>query len=339
MSLVCLEDFMELFNVNREMCDKLPTKKKQILKLFSQHRDLIEIFFFIKCNKCQKTLKIESTSSEQVKCCNQILKKTETNFFVYLPLKKQLSQSIERNWSYIKEFETSSNNTGSYSDAHDGEILKNVLKQYENEDLNILSLCMNVDGANRFKSSKFSLWPIQFTQNFLPPQIRFQTQNIIVAGLFYTDSAEKLKFRDYLLPLVYELNQLKKNNITLNIEGEDYKFKPVITHCCVDLPAKSKIQETKQFGGYDACTYCEIPGELVVIKNINGDNCKGKKKQNKTEKKPKKFVRYVEGENEHPLRDETKTLEKMLIASSFSKKDDVDGIKGKTTYWFTLLSF
>lgn len=115
-----------------------------------------------------------------------------------------------------------------------------------------------------------------------------------------------------------------------NIENQDYMFKPVITHCCVDLPAKSKIQETKQFGGYDACTYCEIPGELVVIKSSKSADKKGKKKQDKIEKKPSEFVRYVEGDNEHPLRDETETLKKMLIASSFSKKDDVDGIKGKT---------
>lgn len=326
LSLVCLEDFMELFNVNREMCDKLPTKKKQIMKLFSEHRDLIDIIFFMKCNKCQKTIRIKSDNDEPAKCCDTILKKCETNFFIYLPIEKQLLQSIRNNWLYIKDFDTNSDKTNSYSDVHDGEILKSILNQYKNDDLNILSLCLNVDGANKFKSNKFSLWPIQFTQNFLPPRIRFQKENIIVAGLYYTDSDEKLNFRDYMLPLVHELNELKDNHITMNIEDQQYSFKPVITHCCVDLPAKSKLQETKQFGGYDACTYCEIPGELIVIKNSNS-----KKKQNNVEKKPREFVRYVEGKDDHPLRDETETLKKMLLASSSSKKDDLDGIKGKQT--------
>lgn len=147
----------------------------------------------------------------------------------------------------------------------------------------------------------------------------------------YTNSDEQLNFRDYLLPLVYELNQLKENNITMDIESQEYKFKPVITHCSVDLPAKSKIQETKQFGGYDACTYCEIPGELVKItKNSNGGKSrKGKKKQSKIQEESSECVRYVEGNDEYPLRDETKTLENMILASSSSKKEAVDGIKGK----------
>lgn len=85
---------MKLLNVNREMCDKLPERKLQILDLFGKNRDLIEYFFFIKCKKCQKTVKCKSGKSEQVMCCDNVLKKIETNFFVYLPIKKQLSNSI-----------------------------------------------------------------------------------------------------------------------------------------------------------------------------------------------------------------------------------------------------
>lgn len=295
--------------------------------MFAEYRDLIEIYYFVKCNKCLKTVKIKSDTSEKMKCCDTILKKCETNFFVYLPIQKQLSQSIENNWSYIKDFDTSSKE-GIYSDAHDGKILKNILKHYENEDLNILSLCLNVDGANKYKSNKFSLWPIQFTQNFLPPQIRFQTHNIIVASLFYTESEKNLNFRDYLLPLICELNYLKENNIAKTIEGQDYTFKPIVTDLCVDLPAKAKIQETKQFGGYQACTYCEIPGEKILIQKSIDD--KSKKKGKKQQKEPVEQVRYVEGSEEYPLRDETETLKKMLLASS--TRTDVDGVKGKSDF-------
>ncbi|KAG4071204.1 hypothetical protein HA402_001194 [Bradysia odoriphaga] len=220
-------------------------------------------------------------------------------------MQEQLSRSIKNNWSYIEEFDTSSNEDGSYSDVHDGEILKNILKQYENQELNILSLCLN------------------FIQNFLPPRIRFQSHNIIVTGLLYTESEANLNFRDYLLPLVYEFSGMKENNLCVNINGQDYVFKAIISHCCVDLPAKSKIQETKQFGGYDACTYCEIPGEKVKIGRSNdGDK---RKKGSRIQKKPVECVRYVEGDFEHPLRDEVETLKRMLIASG--ENDAVNGIK------------
>lgn len=306
------------------MCDKLPTKKFQILKLFSKHRDLIEVFYFVKCDKCLKTVKIKSDSTKQETCCDKILVKTETNFFVYLPIQKQLSQTIDNNWSYIKTFDTHSA-TDTYSDAHDGEILKNILKYYQDEDINILSLCLNVDGAKKFKSNNCSLWPIQFTLNFLPPQIRFQTQNIILGSLFYTDTDTKLDFRDYMLPLICELNELRKNSFTKTIDNDDFTFKPIITHLCVDLPAKCKILQTKQFGGYDACSYCDISGKLVQVHKV--DDEKRKKKRNQNQKEFTQQVRYVEANGDYQLRDETETLKKMLAASSSSS--DIDGIKGK----------
>lgn len=339
-SLVCLEDLMKLMNLNRESCDKFPIHKKQIMNLFREGRDMIEIIFFIKCKKCRGIVKINSENVEKVKCCDQILKKTETNFFVYMPLRKQITQSIQNNWSYIQKFDTTNENSDSYSDAHDGEILKDILKQYEDDDVNILSLCLNADGANQFNSNSLSVWPIQFTQNYLPPEIRFLTDNIIVSGLMYTE--DKFDFREYLLPLIKELIEMKENNIELDIEGQEYVFKPIITHCVVDLPAKSKVQETIQYGGYKACTYCEIPGELVLL-NDSDEEDKGQKENSNNQKKNKKGqqkkrkkkqnvkkvqqVRYVEGSHSYPLRNEKDTLKNMLLA--FSCSDVVDGMKGK----------
>lgn len=175
-----------------------------------------------------------------------------------IPIEKQIVQSIETNWTEISKFDTSDDkNSKSYSGAHDGEILRSILNQYKDSDINILSLCLNVDGANKFISNSLSVWPIQLKQNYLPPHIRFLPQNIILNGLYFYKSSDEsdLNFHEYMLPLITEVRRLKNGPISMNIEDEDYKFKPVITHCSVDLPAKSKIQETKQYRGFDACTY------------------------------------------------------------------------------------
>lgn len=344
MSLVGMEDVMDLYNEDREDCVKLPTKKKAILKLFRENRDLIRIFYMVECSKCKKMTKIDSESTEKVECCKIILKKTETNFVVYMPIEDQITRSVKNNWKYIKEFESSSSNADSYSDARDGEVLKNILKEYKDSDVNILSLCLNIDGANRYKSNTVSLWPIQLSQNFLPPEIRFQTDNIIVAGLYYGKG--KLNCRDYLLPLVEELHHLKKNEIQLNIEDDNYTFKPVITSCAVDLPAKSMLNEIKQYGGYYSCPYCKIPGELVPIqapkKKKEGKKNQAKKKCNKNQAKKKcsknqakkkdeidsnNMVRYVEGGEWEP-RDQVEILKQMLVASKTKLIDELDGVKG-----------
>lgn len=319
---------MGLLNLQRELCDQLPTHKKQILKLFRENKDIIEVIYFIRCGKCNKIVEKNSENVEKVMCCDTVLKKTETNFYVYMPLGKQIIQSINHNWDYIKNFDTAAKDTDDISDAHDGEILKKVLRKYENDDVNILSLCVNTDGANKYKSNLVSLWPIQFTQNYLPPKIRFLPDNVLVAGLLYTE--DEFDFREYFLPIVNELHHLKQHKIVMEIKNETYTFQPVVTHCSVDLPAKGKFQETKQFGGYDACSYCEIPGTKVLV------NCKRKVKKNQInttaegQVKRVEQVRYPEPEGNHsyPLRDEKGTLQKMLAASS-SKNKDIDGIKGK----------
>lgn len=325
---------MKIINEKEDNYPELPTGKKQILELFRENRDVFKIFYFLKCAKCKKSTKIDSDCKEKAKCiyCDNILKKTETNFFVIIPIEQQIRQSLKDNWSYINQFDTNGT-TGTYSDAHDGKVLKSVLEQYKESDINILSLCLNIDGANKFKSNTVSLWPIQFTQNYLPPKIRFQPRNIIVSGFYY--GSVKLCCREYLLPLVEELNHLKRNTMVMNIEDKDYTFKPVVTHCAVDLPAKSMLQQTKQFGSYDGCTYCDIPGELVKIKATKKKQKKKNAKKNNNndnsgeDNQENKFVRYVEGAEPYKLRDEIDTLKIMLAVTKSSSKKAVNGIKGE----------
>ncbi|XP_037052026.1 uncharacterized protein LOC119085686 [Bradysia coprophila] len=324
-SLVALEDIMDLCNEKREECDKLPTKKQQIMKLFRQNRDLLEIFYYVDCEKCNCATKVNSENSNNVKCCrcDTVLKTKETNFFVSFPIAPQILKSLKDNWSYISTFDTSSNPMA-FTDVHDGEILRNVLEQYRETDVNIVSLSLNIDGANKFKSNALSVWPIQLVQNNLPPRIRFLPENIIISGLYYNNG--KPDCQKYLLPLVSELSELKENNIKITIENEDFTFKPLITLAVVDLPAKSILQETKQFGSYDGCTYCENPGELVEIKRD-----KKKKKaisKDKITTETSKFVRYLEGDEDFKLRDEVDTLEKMLQVHTSSDGKAIDGIKG-----------
>lgn len=334
--LVCLEDVIKLLNDRPNDLHKLPTGKVQIFDLFRENfPDLIDVFYFIKCGMCRNCTAVERKHKKDLKCCNcgSSLQTTETNYFVSIPIEKQIRQSIKCNWSYINKFDTSDKGSTSYSDAHDGQILKSILNQYADSDVNILSLCLNVDGANKFKSNSSSVWPIQLMQNYLPPTIRFLPQNIILAGLHYTDSDDdsKLNFRDFLLPLIKELCRLKLENIKIDIDKEKYEFKPIISHCAIDLPAKSKLQETKQFGGYDGCSFCEIHGESVLIQNLINPNKKSKKKEEK--KKPKKYVRYLEESSSPKLRNEVETLEKMLAASKTGKS--IDGIKSKIKIYKT----
>ncbi|KAG4069589.1 hypothetical protein HA402_005127 [Bradysia odoriphaga] len=296
------ESITDLLNSTAESIHKLnvdtETLQENLISATDQFIDKIIIYYLrhlslVGLEELMELLN-EHQNMERAVCCDTILKKTETNFFVYLPLEKQIVQSINRNWEAIKNFDTSNRDNDNISDAHDGDILKEVLQKYDDDDLNILSLCVNVDGANRFNSNSVSLWPIQFTQNYLPPEIRFLPHNVLVSGLLYTEG--HFDFREYFLPIVRELGRLEQEKIVMTIENVVYMFQPVVTHCAVDLPAKAKIQETKQFGGYNACSYCHIPGVQVSI------SCKTKNKKHKIKNGQEKVqskkvlqIRYPEG--------------------------------------------
>lgn len=342
MSLECLMDWVKLLNTRLEDYEKLPPGKVQLMKLFWETHDLANILLFVKCDKCSKSTKVLADQKQGLKCvhCDALLKTNETNFFVILPVEQQIMKSVKNNWAEICEFNMTCNSEDSedYRDVRDGSILKEILKQYETSDVNVLSLCLNVDGANKFKSNSFSVWPIQLMQNYLPPHCRFLPKNIILNGLYYhKPHDEQLSFHEYLRPLIDEMNHLKTNPISIEIEGELYKLKPVITHCAVDLPAKSKLLEMKQFGGYFACSFCEIPGEKVAVgkpkSNSNTDKNPSKtsgtlnttKSSNTT--KPKYYVRYTECDHSFNLRNESETLQKMLTAAENDGKI-IDGIKG-----------
>lgn len=337
-TLECLTDWVQLLNTHLEDYEKLPPGKVQLQNLFREHCDAVNVLLFIKCDKCAKCTRVQSDQKAGSKClhCETLLRTKEANFFVIVPVEEQIMRSVKKNWRSISEFDTSDRNDKSYRDVHDGEVLRKVLDAYEDDDINILSLCLNVDGANKFKSNSFSVWPIQLMQNYLPPHMRFLPNNIILNGLFYhkANSGNELNFHTYMRPLIEELNRYKESPLSMIINDVDYKFKPAITHCAVDLPAKSKLQAIKQYGGYKACTFCEIPGELVVVDTPKPTKkpkraTENTKKKSDGQRKPKQFVRYVEGYIQYKARDEVETLKNMLAASKLDGKESIDGVKGE----------
>lgn len=156
LTLVCLEDVMKLLNEILEECKKLPTGKVQIMNMFRAHRDLIDVFYFVKCNKCQKYSKVDNKISAKCSSCGNGVKFTETNYFVSLPIEQQIVKSLKDNWSCIQKFTMdmeSDTETTMISDVHHGAILRKVLEKYRNTDINILPFTINFDGANKFKSN------------------------------------------------------------------------------------------------------------------------------------------------------------------------------------------
>lgn len=268
LTLPCLEETLKLMNETRNNQELLPETKYLIFKTIAEHSPYnFGRKYYVKCPKCNIYSR-GSCNKQKQKCekCEKKLIARETNFFVYMPVERQLIQSLKLNWNPIQMFNTTQETeTDLITDVHSATFLKNINHSFEKSDCeqNILSLTLNTDGANKFKSNSFSVWPIQLIQNYLPPDIRFKPMHILTVGLYYGE--HKPNCLEYFEPLVSEFKMLRENGLNFTIEMEDYVFCPLITHIVVDLPAKRMVQCIRQFNGYHSCTYCLHPGTQVAI--------------------------------------------------------------------------
>lgn len=251
-SNVQLEDTAKLMNSMPNSTVKLPTTQYLITKNFFENQTF-ECFKHVKCTKCNLSIKIKFFG-DKVKCeCETVVKLTEDNFFVSFKIEKQVEKIVREHWHEIKEFSSEECRIDE-NYVFDGGIF---LKEHKEIGQKYLALTFNTDGVSLQKSNTLSLWPIQITCSFLPPYLRYQRKNIIIAGLYY--GKHKPNFSDYLTPLCQEMMQLQTSGVVIN----NQRFCVFISHASLDLPAKADVQNTIHHNGYSACMYCYHSGERI----------------------------------------------------------------------------
>lgn len=252
---------------------------------------------YINCHKCKVYRCFENNDRKKI-CyqCLSNLKPVETNFFVYIPVRDQIRNSIKRNFANIVNYheEIIKRNSENLYDIHSGSVYQNILGviNRNNNDANEiipLSYMLNIDGIEVFKLGSDSLWPIQLVQNGLPPKLRYLQENIIIAGLFYGRSG-KLPIHSFFNPLCNEFM-----DISTGLKIKDRTFMPIITHTSLDLPARSKVQCFNGHMSRFACNECFIEGTPIMNK-----------------KKTKNVLRFVYGSEPLKIRSHNETIDIMI---------------------------
>lgn len=282
-------DLMRLINCHPDTEYKYPESKYGIRRIIPGKFKIEE---YRECGKCDVLIQ---QKSEHTVCpeCHGSFSKTE---IMYLSFSEQLKSQMVKHSTYLLPERTQIESD--ICDIYDGEM-------YQKTAENHLPLTMNTDGISVFKSGGKSIWPIMVQQNYLPPNLRFKPENIILAGLF---SGKKPNMKRLLLPFMDEMEQLFSQGVTITIENIHFTFRPVICACTVDLPAKHTLLSFVNFNGYHGCVVCEHPGTQIVRKSA------------------KAVVRFKFQKNASPIRSHSETLKIM----SNLKKDSppVKGIKG-----------
>ncbi|XP_072145059.1 uncharacterized protein [Dermacentor andersoni] len=183
--------------------------------------------------------------------------KEQGSFFIILDFHKQLSFLIEKTKSELESSLVKARLPASkISDITNARCYAKLKKARSLAD-DDLTLTINTDGSPVFKSSKTSVWPIQFIVNELPPHLRFK--HPVLAGLWFGESHPNMQL--FLDKFVQEVNSTKP--VTWTYQNRVHTSMPFVLCCSVDAPARAAVLNMVPFNGYFGCPWCLIRGEHV----------------------------------------------------------------------------
>lgn len=128
--LTSMQSTLQIMNQVPGSRFQLPQTKYKIRQTI---RSSFDIEMHYECQRCGLYTGISKSlvKTTQIYCthCNHTILKTAYNFFIYIPLKQQLVESIRKNWASIVNFKQTKRDEHFISDAHDGHIIKKKTKQ------------------------------------------------------------------------------------------------------------------------------------------------------------------------------------------------------------------
>ncbi|XP_077541255.1 uncharacterized protein LOC144153486 [Haemaphysalis longicornis] len=233
------------------------------------------------------------------------------NFYQSLPTKQQLTSLVAANdvstalSERLKDINSRPDASTVLWDITDGLVYRAVRQKLNAHDL---TLTINADGSLLFKSSKYSISPVQIMINELPEHLRHE--NVLVSKLWYGQTHPDMNL--LLSSFVEQMEDLSAEVITWNADSETVQSKIYCLSCCAHSPARAIMQNMYQLNGHYGCGWCLHPGEVIYG-----------------------TVKYTFGEPV-PERDTDETLAQMIEAAATGKP--VRGVKGPTP-WMNLDHF
>lgn len=185
------------------------------------------------------------------------------DFFITFDIKAELQNLLECHAQYysdmISQREEAINNI-EYRNLCDGRKYKEFVRSLpENRQQSYVTTILNSDGSPTFKSSKFSIWPIQVMVNEIPQNVK--NEKTIIYALWFGN--DKPNMTNFLTPFVDSMNTLSENRITCTMNHQRRTIYPYTVYCCVDSVARAPMQGLTQFNGRYGCNWCLHEGEEI----------------------------------------------------------------------------
>lgn len=146
---------------------------------------------------------------------------------------------------------------GEMKDVYDGRLYQKFLKKLPpSERHRYVTAVFNTDGAPRFESSNFSIWPMYLMINELPPEKRYDS--VVPCGLWF--GKKKPEMRVFLKIFVDMIHKINETGFECKIKEKMMSLMLYVLEACVDTIARAPMQGIKQFNGFYGCNWCLIRG-------------------------------------------------------------------------------
>ncbi|XP_072170541.1 uncharacterized protein [Diadema setosum] len=255
-----LQDLLTL--LNHLLPGLSPATKYLFRKCFHGAKDQIEIHHY--CKACMTYI---GTNADANSCpndaCAEEFNASESvkngSFLLYIPLQSQLLDLFSNRDIARSRIMKRTERKDTLDDIFDGAAMQRLLAEGKvgPDDFTLL---WNCDGVPVFKSSGYSIWPIQVVVNELPPDVRHK--HVLFCGLWF--GPKKPDMNTLLTPLISEAEQLAQGFdwVDPNSNNVVHSRAFFLVAAC-DSVARPALRNCKQFNGQFGCDWCLHPGEVV----------------------------------------------------------------------------
>lgn len=241
----------------------LPATKFLFDKCFVSIKSRFEIHFY--CESCHEYVCKDSNLVDVCRECQSLFNKAHNprngSFFIDLPLAGQLRDILE---NQLKDAQTLIDKTlwswnDHVRDIFDGNMMKTYIQNGTMGKWDV-SLLWNSDGVPVFESSQYSLWPIQFTINEFPPNIR--KDHVMLSSIWFDKSKPVMNI--FLKLFITEMQSLQDHGLEW-FNGEVIRKSRVfaVVRACNSV-ARPLLKHSSQFNGKYGCDWCLHRGERVA---------------------------------------------------------------------------
>lgn len=237
----------------------LPVNHKFVTSLYSFHKyfELIKtpLNLIYYCTICTQSL----TAKDSI--CDKCKTETKVGYYIHVPLIDQIRCLYARpgfvdllSYRHRRTKKVPEN----IEDIYDGSLYKSISGLLTS--LLDITFTWNADGISLYKSSSYQIWPMYFSINELPPELRHKEENLILGGLAF--GYEKPHVNILLQPIHEELKCLREG-VEVLVHGKEVpdKVKCFVLGGTADAPAKATFMRMTQFNGHNGCHCCYAKGE------------------------------------------------------------------------------